>query len=927
MIHSFSLGGIWQFCADEARHFTGFPPTTFADTIPLPGTTAQAGKGTPNPKREDGCLTEVYPYKGNAWFRRKVQIPESCRGKAMELCLERTRITTLYVNGERVGSCDSLCTPHRYDLTAWSQASELALCICVDNASYPTAGGHMTSPDTQTNWNGITGEIALRFYDSNSIRSVRVIPDCPARRITLRMRTQGTIRTLKAEGEWIGLQGRIADIPPQILEVTVQENGECTAVMQLDETAPLWDEYSPVIGKLTLRPFDSQDVTTVSFGLSDLRADGHTFTSHGRPVFLRGKHDGMIFPLLGAAPTTVEEWLHVMGTAKRYGINHYRFHTCCPPDAAFTAADLLGIYMEPEIFFWGSLHAPGEEGFNPAEQAYLVTEGRRMLEEFGNHPSFCMFSLGNELWGSPERMGEILRYYKQDEHRILFTQGCNNFQFWPNLIPEDDYFVGVRLSADRLIRGSYGACDQPFGHVQAERPSTMHCYDPLILPEASASDGTDGGAAEIEIQYGTGVKKVRIDNATSGLIPDRPVVTHEIGQYVTYPDFTEIPKYTGVLRARNFEIFRERLEAAGMGGQAGDFFTCSGQLAVQCYKEELEAVMRSQLIAGCQILDIQDFTGQGTALVGILNAFMESKGLISEEDWRGFFSDSVLLGMFPDYCLTDRLHMQIKLRHYAPEPVHEKMQYTIRRGKDILSTGKMGVDVQGQGLFAIGEIDFVLPPVSEAQTITVTLQLPHTHNSYTFRQYPVQEMPLMQSDEVLCITHDLPEAMQALAEGGRVLFLPESLTEKVRGFYCADFWCYPMFRSISESMGKEVPVGTLGLCIDNAHPALQGFASEHWSTPQWYDLVTHSDLAVLDGTDVQPIVQMIDNFERNHKLGLLFECSVGQGRLLVCTARLDEITDRMEVRQFARGLLAYAHSDAFAPKAALTMEQAEKILR
>ncbi|MBQ8079734.1 MAG: beta-glucuronidase, partial [Oscillospiraceae bacterium] len=237
------------------------------------------------------------------------------------------------------------------------------------------------------------------------------------------------------------------------------------------------------------------------------------------------------------------------------------------------------------------------------------------------------------------------------------------------------------------------------------------------------------------------------------------------------------------------------------------------------------------------------------------------------------------------------------------------------------------VDVQGQGLFAIGEIDFVLPPVSEAQTITVTLQLPHTHNSYTFRQYPVQEMPAMQSDEVLCITHDLPEAMQALAEGRRVLFLPESLTEKVRGFYCADFWCYPMFRSISESMGKEVPVGTLGLCIDNAHPALQGFASERWSTPQWYDLVTHSDLAVLDGTDVQPIVQMIDNFERNHKLGLLFEYTVGQGRLLVCTARLDEITDRMEVRQFARGLLAYARSDAFAPKAALTMEQAEKILR
>ena len=73
---------------------------------------------------------------------------------------------------------------------------------------------------------------------------------------------------------------------------------------------------------------------------------------------LRGKHDGLIFPKTGYAPTDVNEWLRVLGIAKSYGINHYRFHTCCPPDAAFTAADLLGIYMEPELPFWGTIALP-----------------------------------------------------------------------------------------------------------------------------------------------------------------------------------------------------------------------------------------------------------------------------------------------------------------------------------------------------------------------------------------------------------------------------------------------------------------------------------------------------------------------------------------------------------------------------------------
>ncbi|MBQ8927412.1 MAG: beta-glucuronidase [Oscillospiraceae bacterium] len=922
MIGSIRLDGVWHFYADEEMKYMGFPPAhaAFTDTLRLPGTTAQGHKGKGPGEPEEGGLTERWPFRGNAWFRREVRIPENYRGKRMLLHLERTRNTVLWVNDTYIGRQISLCTPHIYDLSDFSGADTLSLYLCVDNALYPTKGGHMTSPDTQTNWNGVTGDISLQFFDENSILRIRALPDAGSRTVTLLMRCVGTVNMLKAEGGWFDQNGRVGDIPSQVLSVSKRPDGLCAVTVRLGSRAPLWDEYDPVIGTLTLRPFGSSDASDVSFGLTDFQARDGRFYSHGREVFLRGKHDGMLFPLEGAAPTDVESWLRVMCIAKEYGINHYRFHTCTPPDAAFTAADLLGIYMEPELPFWGTLQAPGEEGYSAEEQGYLIAEGRRILNTFSNHPSFTMFSLGNELWGNAERMGEILRYYKQKEKRILFTQGSNNFQFWPNTLPEDDFFCGVRLSGDRLIRGSYAACDQPYGHIQVQRPSTLHTYDEAIRPGQTAQTD-ERGAAEIEIQYGTGVKKVHVDHAVQGLVPQIPVVSHEVGQYCTYPDFREMEKYKGVLEARNFGIFRDRLEKAGMGERAVDFFECSGKLAADCYKAEIETAMRSKELSGFQLLDLQDFSGQGTALVGMLDAFMDSKGLITAEEWRGFCSDCVLLGVFPEYVTTGEIEMQILVRHHAPDEIHDKLHYSIQRGARLIEEGDLDVHIKGQGLFSVGTIRAALPKASRIHQVRVTLALPRSQNAYTLWQYPDAPMPDLTAVKGVCVTDDLEAALEGLSAGNRVLFLPRSAAGGIPGTYCTDFWCYPMFRSICESMGKEPPVGTLGLCIDKRHPALAEFQCERWTTPQWYDLVTHADCAVLDGLPIQPIVQMIDNFERNHKLGLLFECKVGTGQLLCCTARLDEISGRPEVAQFTKSLIEYMTSASFKPMQGLSPAQ------
>lgn len=937
MINKIDLSGEWGFRLDEEK--LGIDNEYFLgkcdDTIILPSTTALSGKGKPNPTREEGFLTDSYKFEGYAWYCRTADLGGIDGTKTVKLLMERTRLTTLWINGKRIGSRDSLCTPHIYDISEFA-GGEINIAVLVSNTDYPTKGGHMTSPDTQSNWNGITGEISLIIGERTAISSLKAYPDPVNKTADLLIELEGTdsagISVWGASSD-----GRAVDRQSFRIDGT---SGRIT--VSLGGDAALWSEYSPVMYTLMACIEGSCDISRVTFGLRSFTSDGMDFRINGDKVHLRGKHDGMIFPLTGCAPTAVEQWLKVMGTAKSWGINHYRFHTCCPPEAAFTAADMLGIYMQPELPFWGTITAEGDENHNAQEQEYLLGEGRRILDTFGNHPSFVMMSLGNELWGSAEKMAEIISEYRSIDSRHLYTQGSNNFQFYPNILPEDDFFSGVRLSRERLIRGSYAMCDAPLGFVQTDEPNTAHSYDRLIFPEITSVENGEG-SHEIEIQYGTGVRKVRVDSACGGLIPAKPIVTHEVGQYGVYPDFREIEKYTGVLKARNFEIFRERLADKGMLSLADDFFRASGRLSADCYKLEIEAAMRSEYISGFQLLDLQDFSGQGTALVGMLDAFMESKGLIDCAVWNGFCSDAVILCELEGFTAVsgESIDIPVKLRSMLPGGLYgKKIVWKALMGDTVAAEGEIPVPDGFCGLGQTGSIMLDIPKCASSARLVLKLKIDgirpendylptYTENSYTLWIYPkpCENTALCGKSEAdgtqVYVTEDGSEALALLERGERVVYLPNKLRESIEGFYCTDFWCYPMFRSISESMGKPVPVGTMGLFIDNTHPALKDFDCDEYSTPQWYHIVSHADCAVLDDTpdDFRPIVQMIDNFERNHKLGILYEAKVGEGRLLVCTSRLSEISDRPEVRTFAESIQRYAHSADFSPVHELTAQE------
>lgn len=989
------LAGEWDFCLDGEKKGVGehFEKREFSDSIRLPGSTAYAKKGTPNRARETYFLTEVYKFEGYAWYRKNILLPFNDAGELQDkhfyLTLERTRISTVWVDGELVGSKDSFIAKHVYDLTGFIKKPDTEITVMVSNVDYVVSGGHMTSADTQTNWNGILGEISLEICDEIHIGRTESFCDYPGKKAAVRAYVESfedgefefelgadlcilkknfldtdsdcsaweeRATTQQAEGtdlsfleEWLDITKNAAK--PLMVKRELKKGKNIIDIeFPLGENAREWDEEEPYVYRIKLSGMNNGAVVSerfIWFGLREFKGAGDKFVINGHKTFLRGRHQGMLFPLSGFAPMNVTGWLKDLKIAKDWGINHERFHTCTPPEAAFVAADLLGIYLQPEIPFWGTWQDESDENYPEvkAAQEFLREEGFNILREFAGHPSFVMMSMGNELWGSPEALNRLEGGYKELRPDIMYTQGSNNFQWVPNIQPNDDFFSGVRFTVDRQIRGSYAQCDAPLGRIQKGKPCTNWNYDNAIRPsyDTASAKAAQSGDGTIEIQYGTGVKRVSLNEVKGELIPEIPVVSHEIGQYFIYPDFREITDYKGVCQARNLEVFQERLEDMSLSKRAEGYFKSSGSLAIACYKDELEAALRSSLMAGYQILDLQDYSGQGTALVGPLNALMKNKGLISPKKWREFCNSAVVLGEFGDHVLTngDILKIKVKLAYYRKRlPEHIKLKISLLNtatGRSVFEqTGEIN-RIAENGLTEIGAFDIPLPESSEIIKYVLKLQVYSskgvvTENHYTFWAYDrierlknktdvfsVEEddgsevsFEVTQSGKV-AVTTDIVETDAAVDAGKSVLFyLTPSEKRSLAGAYCTDFWNYPMFKSISESMGKQIPVGTLGTLIDKDHPALAGFKCEAYSTPQWYEIIERSRASLLNWLGFRPIVTVIDNCESNDNLGMIYEFEIMDGKngpshVLVCTSPLRKLAQEGNAPAAAleRSLLGY----------------------
>lgn len=836
----------------------------------LPGTIDTNHLGfAPKDTMETTHLTRLYAYKGAARYSRTINIPKDWKKKPVELFLERTRPTWVYVDGELVDSCNFISTPQRYLLPKKVKPGKHFLEIVVDNGrgvpDQVYGSSHAYTEDAQTNWNGIIGRIELLLVGSADSKSAETLTGAiPSRSVA------------------------------------------SPSALQMPDFA------------------------------KDFYIKGAHFYANGHRIFLRGKHDAAVWPLTGHVEMSVEGWMKYLGTCKEYGINHVRFHSWCPPEAAFVAADSLGIYLQPELPFWGSLDKKDEK-----LMTFLHQEGVNILREYGYHPSFRMMALGNELWGDIDKMKEFVDDFRKIAPDKYYTFGSNYYLGYQGIKEEMDYFTTCRIGGEGW--GKYNT------HTRGS---------------FSFADAYDGGM----INHFHPNSTMNFDEACdkAGI----PIISHETGQFQTYPDYREIKKYTGVLHPYNFEVFRRRLAAAGMLSQADDFHKASGLWSVKLYKADIEMDLRTRNMAGFQLLDIQDYPGQGSAFVGILDAFMESKGITTPEEWRQWCSPVVPLLEMKKFCFEDgeKIQAKVKVANYGGSSLKGKKlkwhlaaenglfcmddgTYSTKDGEVRKNVGDLMAEDEGvlnifsydEGLVDVGELNGVFH-VQKPTKLLLTLNIEGTEarNSYELWIYPKKAM----EKKGVIIARDLnQEVVKVLVKGGKVLWMPtasshfvaadDTLSQAdnatpytVGGLFQTDYWNYRMFKTICENNKKKVSPGTLGILTNPEHPIFKGFPTEMHTNWQWFPVIKESHPLVLDNfaKDYRPIVQVIDNIERNHKLGLVMEWKVGAGKLLVCMSDLEKAAKYSEGKAFYQSIIDYMRSADFNPSAEITVDELKKKL-
>ena len=897
------LSGIWQVRLIADDHLS---PELNSGVVHLPGTLDENHIGYVNRDSTDMHLNRIYTYTGPAVFKKEIEIPGSWEGKRIELVMERTKVTHVWLDSLDLGTDNTLFSPQVYDLTGTAPGPH-TLTIQVDNNPelVPVMGSHACSEDTQTNWHGILGDFYLKATNPVRMRHIRVYTDIHKKEITVRIGIQNPGYTLSNARIELKVEARNRrEKTVQLKKIT--SDTVLTIPYSMGEDVQLWSEYDPALYKLKVSLLDSMTVLdrqSVTFGMREFSTQGTQFAINGLTTMLRGKHEACVFPLTGYPPMEKEGWIRVFRIAQEYGLNHYRYHSWCPPEAAFEAADICGIYLQPELPIWWSFKAN-----DPAQMAFMMKEGFRIMDAYGNHPSFVMFALGNEIWQERDSLKQMIASFRSYDNRRLYAQGSNNRGGDPSQAEGDDFWVTFRTAREKEdcsmdVRSSIAFLDSKEGGIlNTLPPRTDRTYETAIA------------------------------------VSTIPVIGHEIGQYQVYPNYeTELPRYKGILKPWNLMLFRDRLEKKGMGDQVRDFFRASGALSMLCYREDIETAIRTPGFGGFQLLDLQDFPGQGTALVGVLDAFMDSKGLITPDEFRQFCDEVILIAEMKKRIWenNDIFSANVVIANYSAAPMDQvSISWEMLQSDGrILENGTLDDVMASQGgLTEAGQVKIDLSDIHAAQKVMLHLKMngSDVKTAYPVWIYPAGLKPSVPSD-VLITSALTPEAVNQLNRGGKVLLFPDlQAVEKnsVGGQFIAEFWNYGMFTMLAEQWGGQKSHGTMGILTNPEHPLFQDFPTECHTNWQWWPIIKAGRPIILDDTDpvYRPLVQVIDNINRNYKLGLIFEYRVGSGKILVCSVDLPSIQEEPQARQLMYSILKYMDSNDYNPEAEIDVEKLDSIL-
>ncbi|HEX3073709.1 MAG TPA: glycoside hydrolase family 2 TIM barrel-domain containing protein [Ignavibacteriales bacterium] len=908
-----NLEGKWRFAVDSLD--MGVKEKWFnkklQETVKLPGSMASNGKGndiTVNtqwtgslfdssyfkdpfyaPYRKPGnikvpfFLQPVKEYVGAAWYQKDIDIPDNWHGKTFQLFFERCHWESqVWIDGQYIGMQNSLGAPHIFDLTGKLAPGRHVLTVRVDNRIKdinPGINSSSLTDHSQTNWNGIIGRICITTQPKIYFDDVRIFTDIYKKsanvelkvvnRLNERRKVKIYLRTYPVFWERTEPSGdefeKEYEINPGDSILTIE--------YQLYEWAALWDEFSPNRQSIDIR-LTSKDIKTkgmYTFAFRKLAVKGTQFTVNDRLIFLRGTLECAVFPKTGYPSMDVEEWRRIFKKCKEYGLNHMRFHSWCPPEAAFEAADELGFYLYVECSSWANFGSALGDG-KPIDQ-YIIDESERIIKAYGNHPSFCFMTYGNEPAGDNHQkyLTDFVSRLKKEDNRRLYSSATG----WPQLDVNDFhsmYEPRIQLWGANLS-----------GVINSQPPSSNYDWTNIISWRG------------------------------------KPVISHEIGQWCVYPNFKEIPKYDGLLKAKNFEIFRQSLIDNGMAHLADSFLLASGKLQVLCYKAEIEAALRTKNFGGFQLLDLHDFPGQGTALVGVLDPFWDEKGYVTAKEYTQFCNSTVPLARMSKFVFNsaEDLTASIETASFEQTPlegVTPTWQITDAKGKVLAEGSLPKTDIPAGNCFKLGDIRYPLSGFASPAMYSLVVNVGRFTNKWDFWVYPYEIKEPLVKDDIRIVRKLDEETINFLNNGGMVLLTPVkgSIKPEKGGNIAVGF--SSIFWNTAWTL-KQAP-HTLGILCNPDHPMLKDFPTEYHSAYQWRDAMMHSNAILLNelGKNFQPVVRIIDDWFTNRPLGLITEANVGKGKIVF--TGIDLLTDaekRPEARQLTYSILKYMRSEDFNP--------------
>ena len=894
-------------------------------------------------------FTRRHTYEGEARISRKITVPDYGTDRLFVLA-ERARALRLLVDGEAcsVFRQGTLSTPYIFELTG-AAPGEHEFTFLSDNSypGMPKAAIYYSSAatdETQTNWNGILGECSMYTRPQNFIDSLRVYPRAVKKeeknkaggyvldvcvelapgakkvykdaKIILQSEalaageledTQTLTEIISYSGEGLAEAGTDKEENPKTMEIWFRD-------LPLRENVKLWDEdegnlYEMAVTLDNGMSAEDKGGSTAEcrtrFGIRSFGDNGSgRLALNGRAIFLRGEANCAEYPETGHPPMTIPEWKEMLLKYRSYGINFVRFHSHCEPEAAFAAADELGMLLQPELSHWDPKDAFGTEESYRYYRAELVD----LLKTYANHPSFVMLTLGNELQAQDEgreRMRELVRTAKRMDPTRLYANGSNAFYGEEGCDPESDFYTSQSCK-DVVIRGTFSGMR---GYLNENYPSADRTYDEAM--------------AEIRKEY------------------QKPVFSFEVGQFEVLPDFEELESFHGISDPVNLKLIKKRVEERGLLATWEKYVEATGELSRLAYREEIEAAMRTRELSGISLLGLQDFPGQGTALVGMMNSHLEPKpyDFARPERFREFFQECRILVKLPHYTYEagERLIAEVEAANFGKENIEGVFCWTLAGKKSVSENGncepaeiksKNTVIATGEdteiticrpGSYTeVGSLDIPLDFVEKNTALTLKVRIGDSISAYPIWVYR-KTTPVCPENVYETRAFDV-KTREILQNGGRVYLSPdadkESLPNSIKTQFTTDFW------SVGTFADQE---GGMGQLIDTEHPIFKEFPTDFHTDWQWWIMATKR--AVILPHPMKTIITEMDSYAFLRPMAQMIEFRCLKGKVLLSTMELHKSQQYPEVRALQASIYTYLSGENFEPAEEITEEELSMLVR